>query len=57
MPAYFDEALTAIWLRRFHCPGCRAMIWLRPRGYCSRFQAPEETIRRQSLSNKLALGR
>ncbi|CAO0822527.1 hypothetical protein DFAR_3150007 [Desulfarculales bacterium] len=31
-------------------------IRLRPRGYLSQFQAPEETIR-QSLSNKLARGR
>ncbi|CAO0824415.1 hypothetical protein DFAR_630054 [Desulfarculales bacterium] len=32
------------------------MIRLQPRGYCSRFQAPVETIR-QNLSNKLARGR
>ncbi|CAO0824549.1 hypothetical protein DFAR_710012 [Desulfarculales bacterium] len=56
MPAYFDEAPTEIWLRRFLCPACRAVIRLRPRGYWSRFQAPVETIR-QSLSNKLARGR
>ncbi|CAO0824882.1 hypothetical protein DFAR_970013 [Desulfarculales bacterium] len=56
VPAYFDESLTAIWLRRFRCPVCRAVIRLRPWGYLSPFQAPEETIR-QSLSNKLARGR
>ncbi|CAO0819770.1 hypothetical protein DFAR_1110040 [Desulfarculales bacterium] len=56
MPAYFDEAPTAIWLRRCLCPDCRAVIRLQPRGYWSRFQAPVETIR-QSLSNKLAWGR
>ncbi|CAO0823969.1 hypothetical protein DFAR_4000008 [Desulfarculales bacterium] len=24
VPAYFDEAPTEIWLRRFRCPDCRA---------------------------------
>ncbi|CAO0821694.1 hypothetical protein DFAR_2570005 [Desulfarculales bacterium] len=37
-------------------PACQAVIRLQPRGYCSRFQAPVETIR-QSFSNKLARGR
>ncbi|CAO0822078.1 hypothetical protein DFAR_2800039 [Desulfarculales bacterium] len=45
VPAYFDEAPTAIWLRRFRCPDCRAVIRLRPRGYWSRLPAPVETIR------------
>ncbi|CAO0824828.1 hypothetical protein DFAR_950002 [Desulfarculales bacterium] len=54
--AYFDEVPTAIWLRRFRCPDCRAVIRLRPRGCWSRFQAPVETIR-PSFSNKLARGR
>ncbi|CAO0821743.1 hypothetical protein DFAR_250001 [Desulfarculales bacterium] len=49
MPDYFDEAPKTIWLRRFRCPDCQAVIRLRPRGYWSRFQAPVETIR-QSLS-------
>ncbi|CAO0821173.1 hypothetical protein DFAR_2180022 [Desulfarculales bacterium] len=57
MPAYFDESPTAIWLRFFLCPDCRAVIRLRPRGYWSRFQTLVK-IFRQSLSNKLvALGR
>ncbi|CAO0819991.1 hypothetical protein DFAR_1260044 [Desulfarculales bacterium] len=56
LSAYFDEALTAIWLRRFLCPDCRAVIRLRPRGYLSPFQALVGTIR-QGLSNKLARGR
>ncbi|CAO0824733.1 transposase [Desulfarculales bacterium] len=43
--------------RRFLCSACRAVNRLQPRGYCSRFQAPVEVIRRQSLSNKLARGR
>ncbi|CAO0823067.1 hypothetical protein DFAR_3460046 [Desulfarculales bacterium] len=45
-----------IWLRRFLCPACRAVIRLRPRGYWSRSQALVEIIRR-SLANKLARGR
>ncbi|CAO0822059.1 hypothetical protein DFAR_2810036 [Desulfarculales bacterium] len=45
MPAYFDEVSTAIWLQRFLCPDCRAVIRLQPRGYWSQFQAPVETIR------------
>ncbi|CAO0821778.1 hypothetical protein DFAR_2640001 [Desulfarculales bacterium] len=56
MPAYFDKVPTAIWLRRFRCPDCRAVIRLRPRGYWNRLQVPVETIRR-SLSNKLARGK
>ncbi|CAO0823576.1 hypothetical protein DFAR_3790007 [Desulfarculales bacterium] len=56
VPAYFDEAPTAIWLRHFLCSDCRAVIRLQPRGYESRFQAPVETIR-QSLSSQLARGR
>ncbi|CAO0821175.1 hypothetical protein DFAR_2190001 [Desulfarculales bacterium] len=55
MLAYFDKVTTAIWLRRFLYPACRAVIRLQPRGYWSQFQAPVETIR-QSLSNKLARG-
>ncbi|CAO0822190.1 hypothetical protein DFAR_2870027 [Desulfarculales bacterium] len=56
VPAYFDEAPIAIWLRRCLCPACRAVIRLRLRGYWSRFQASVEIIR-QSLPNKLARGR
>ncbi|CAO0820802.1 hypothetical protein DFAR_1900003 [Desulfarculales bacterium] len=56
VPAYFDEASTAIWLHRFRCPAYRAVIRLRLRGYWSRLQASMETIR-QNLSNKLARGR
>ncbi|CAO0824711.1 hypothetical protein DFAR_850009 [Desulfarculales bacterium] len=56
MGAHFDEAPTAIWLRRFRCPGCRVVIRLRPRGYWSRFQALVGPVR-QSLANKLARGR
>ncbi|CAO0824747.1 hypothetical protein DFAR_870002 [Desulfarculales bacterium] len=56
VPAYFDEAPTAIWLRCFRCPDCRAVIRLRPRGYWGRFKALVETIR-PSLFNKPARGR
>ncbi|CAO0820214.1 hypothetical protein DFAR_3740010 [Desulfarculales bacterium] len=56
VPAYFDEAPTAIWLWRFRCPDCRAVTRLPPRGYGSRFHALVETTR-QSFSNKLARGR
>ncbi|CAO0820837.1 hypothetical protein DFAR_1930019 [Desulfarculales bacterium] len=43
--AYFDAAPTAIWLRHFRYPDCRAVTRLQPRGYWSRFQASAETIR------------
>ncbi|CAO0824257.1 hypothetical protein DFAR_550003 [Desulfarculales bacterium] len=56
VPADFDKAPTAIWLRHFRCSDCWAMIRLRPRGYWNRFPAPVETTR-QSLANKLARGR
>ncbi|CAO0819637.1 hypothetical protein DFAR_1040024 [Desulfarculales bacterium] len=56
VPADFDEAPPAIWLRHFRCPACRTVIRLRLRGYWNRFQAPVETIR-QSLSHKIARGR
>ena len=54
--AYFDEVPEAVWLRRYRCPDCRAVIRLRPRGYWIRFQASVETIR-HSLSLKLGQGR
>lgn len=54
--AYFDEVPEAVWLRRYRCPDCGAVIRLRPRGYWSRFQASVETIR-QSLSRRLGQGR
>ncbi|CAO0822084.1 hypothetical protein DFAR_2810003 [Desulfarculales bacterium] len=54
--AYFNKAPTVIWLRWLHCPDCRAVIRLQPRGYCSRLQTLVETIR-QSFFNKLARGR
>ncbi|CAO0822040.1 hypothetical protein DFAR_270010 [Desulfarculales bacterium] len=56
MPAYFDETPIVVWLRRFLCPDCRAVIRLRPWDYRSWFQALVETIR-QRLSNKLAWSR
>ena len=54
--AYFDEVPVAVWLKRYRCPACRAVIRLRPQGYWSRFQASVVAIR-QSLSTKLGRGR
>jgi hypothetical protein len=56
VPAYFDEVPELVWLKRYRCPACRAVIRLRPQGYWSRFQASVEAIR-QSLSRKLGHGR
>ncbi|CAO0820489.1 hypothetical protein DFAR_150021 [Desulfarculales bacterium] len=54
LSAYFDEAPTAIWLRCFIYPDCRAVIRLQPRDYWSRFQTLVEIIR-QNLPNKLVI--
>ena len=45
MLAYFDGLNDGIWLKRFRCPICGAVIRLRPKGFFSRFQSPIETIR------------
>ena len=54
--AYFDDVPEAVFLKRYRCPDCRAVIRLRPRGYWSRFQASAAAIR-QSLFRKLIWGR
>lgn len=56
VPAYFDEVPELVWLKRYRCPACRAVIRLRPQGYWRRFQASVEAIR-HSLSRKLGHGR
>ncbi|CAO0824193.1 hypothetical protein DFAR_490005 [Desulfarculales bacterium] len=56
VPAYFDEAPTAIWLQRFRCPDCRAMDPVAAAGLLKPVPDPGEIIR-QGLSNTLARGR
>ena len=51
-PGYFDGFDSAVLLRRYRCPDCRALYKLRPKGYWSRFQASIATIR-QSLAQRL----
>ena len=49
---YFDGFNDPLWLRRYRCPDCRAIIKVRPKGYWPRFQATIDTIRR-SISHRL----
>lgn len=49
---YFDGFHAPLWLRRYRCPDCSAVIKLKPKGYWPRFQATIETIR-CSLSHRL----
>jgi hypothetical protein len=51
--AYFDGFQEPLWLKKYRCPGCRAVIRMRPQGYWSRFQASIETIR-ESLARRLS---
>jgi hypothetical protein len=54
--AYFDGFHEPLWLKRYRCPGCGAVIRMRPQGYWSRFQATVATIR-ESLSRRVLHGR
>jgi len=49
---YFDGFDEPLWLRRYRCPDCSAIIRVRPKGYWPRFQARIDAIR-QSLSHRL----
>jgi DNA-directed RNA polymerase subunit RPC12/RpoP len=50
-PGYFDGFNDPLWLRRYRCPDCRAIIKVRPTGYWPRFQATIYAIRR-SISHR-----
>jgi hypothetical protein len=55
--AYFDEAgSTCVFLKRYRCPECRAVIRLRPSGYWKRIQAAVAAVR-QCLMDRLEKGR
>lgn len=43
-PAYFTGFLLFLWLKRFRCNTCKAVITFRPHGYFSRFQSSIEDI-------------
>ena len=43
--AIFDGYARPLLLKLYHCPDCRSITRLRPKGYFKRFQAPIETIR------------
>lgn len=49
---YFDGFNDPLWLKRYRCPDCRAIIKLRPKGYWPRFQASIHAIRK-SISHRL----
>jgi hypothetical protein len=52
----FDGFQEALWLRRYRCPVCSAVITMRPSGYFRGFQAPARTIR-SSIAHKYYKGR
>lgn len=55
--AYFDEAGSqGVYLKRYRCPECRAVIRLRPVGYWTRIQATVATVR-QCVVDRLEKGR
>ena len=48
---YFDLFKEGVWLKRYRCAECGAVIRIRPKGYFPRFQSPIKTILR-SISLK-----
>ena len=54
--AYFDCVTQGIWLRRYRCPLCRAVLRLKPKGYFPRFQASILDIRK-TIAFRLKSGR
>ena len=48
---YFDLFKEGVWLKRYRCSECGAVIRIRPKGYFPRFQSPIKTILR-SISLK-----
>lgn len=40
MLRYFEPFETPVWLKRYHCPDCRAVHALRPRPYPQGFRYP-----------------
>jgi hypothetical protein len=45
VPAYFDDFVKALLLRRYRCPDCACVVRLKPEGIWKRFRASIETIR------------
>jgi hypothetical protein len=39
VPRYFSEIPTPVFLKRYRCPGCRALVVVRPEGYWSRIRS------------------
>lgn len=56
MLGYFDLFQEGVWLKRYRCPVCGAIIVVRPKGFFPRFQSPIKTILR-SISLKESKGR
>jgi hypothetical protein len=57
VPAYFDQAGSeCVFLKRYRCPECRAVIRVRPSGYFKRIQASVVAVR-QLVMDRLATGR
>lgn len=55
--AYFDEAGShSVFLKRYRCPECGAVIRLRPSGYWRRIQATVAAVR-QCVTERIATGR
>ena len=41
---YFAEVRSALFLKRYRCPGCRVVVTLRPEGYFSRIRSSIRSI-------------
>lgn len=52
---YFTAILNSVYLKRYRCPGCSAVVVVRPEGYWSRIRSSVFTIY-QALQSKLSLG-
>jgi hypothetical protein len=41
---YFAELVSAVFMKRFRCPGCHAVVTVRPEGYLARLRSSIETM-------------
>lgn len=52
---YFEETSGSVFLKRYRCPGCKALVVARPDGYWSRTRSSILSIY-QALKSKLCSG-
>jgi len=53
---YFEEQMGSLYLKRYRCPGCKALVVVRPEGYWSKIRSSILAIYR-ALNTRLSTGR